>query len=105
MAVQVIQQKTSRPVQFEITKQACNSIGRWMAHEHLASDNYLFLNQIHDYSHLSTRRYARTVHRWVEQIALDPIHYVTHTMGRTKATLSIPTNKKLKGGKTAFRPY
>ena len=104
MAVQVIQQKTSRPVQFEITKQACNSIGRWMAHEHLASDNYLFLNQIHDYSHLSTRRYAWIVHRWVEQIGLDPIHYGTNTMLRTKVALGIPADKKLKGGITSFGP-
>jgi len=100
-----MQQKTSRPVQFEITEQTCNSIGRWMAHEHLAKDNYLFPSRIHDSSHLSTRRYARIVHRWVEQIGLDPIHYGTHTMRRTKATLSIPTNKKLKGGTTAFGPY
>ena len=105
MAVQVMQQKTSRPVQFEITKQTCNSIGRWMAHEHLANDNYLFPSRIHDYSHLSTRRYARTVRRWVEQIALGPIHYGIHTMRRIKETLNLSTNKKFKRVKTAFGPY
>ena len=45
-----MQQKTSRPVQFEITKQTCNSFGRWVAHKHLANDNYLFPSLIHDYS-------------------------------------------------------
>ena len=104
MAVQVMQQKTSRPVQFKITKQTCNSIGRWVAHKHLANDNYLFPSRIHDYSHLSTRRYAWIVHRWVEQIGLDSIHYGTHTMLRTKVALRIPADKKLKGGTTSFGP-
>ena len=55
--------------------------------------------------HLSTRRYAWTVHRWVEQIGLDPIYYGTHTMLRTKVAFRIPADKKLKGGTISFGPY
>lgn len=58
----VMQQKTSRPVQFEITEQARNSIAQWIAHKHLSSDSYLFPSRIHDSTHLSTRQYARIVH-------------------------------------------
>ena len=54
--------------------------------------------------HLSTRRYAWIVHRWVEQIGLDSIHYGTHTMLRTKVALRIQADKKLKGGTTSFGP-
>ncbi|PPC80889.1 MAG: integrase, partial [Methylotenera sp.] len=44
----VMQQKTSRPVQFEITEQTRNSIARWIDHAHLSSDTYLFSSRIHD---------------------------------------------------------
>ena len=92
----VMQQKTSRPVQFEITEQTRNSLAHWMAHEHLGSDSYLFPSRIHDSPHLSTRQYARIVHNWVEQIGLDPINYGTHTMRRTKATLIYRRTKNLR---------
>jgi len=35
--------------------------------------------------HISTRQYARIVHRWVESIGLEPAFYGTHSMRRTKA--------------------
>lgn len=35
--------------------------------------------------HLSTRQYARIVHRWVASIGLDANAYGTHSMRRTKA--------------------
>jgi site-specific recombinase XerC len=34
---------------------------------------------------LSTRQYARLVHRWVESIGLESASYGTHSMRRTKA--------------------
>jgi site-specific recombinase XerD len=34
--------------------------------------------------HLSTRQYARIVHRWVERAGLDTSAYGTHSMRRTK---------------------
>ena len=37
--------------------------------------------------HVSTRQYARIVHKWVADIGLDSTAYGTHTMRRTKATL------------------
>ena len=92
----VMQQKTSRPVQFEITEQTRNSIAQWIAHQNLYSDSYLFPSRIHDSPHLSTRQYARIVYRWVEQIGLDPINYGTDTMRRTKATLIYRRTKNLR---------
>lgn len=92
----VMQQKTSRPVQFEITEQTRNSIAQLIDYEHLSPDSYLFSSRIHDSLHLSTRQYARIVHKWVEQIGLDPINYGTHTMRRTKATLIYRRTKNLR---------
>jgi len=92
----VMQQKTARPVQFEITEQTRNSIARWINHRQLASDSYLFPSRIHNSSHLSTRQYARIVHHWVMQIGLDPAHYGTHSMRRTKVSLIYKRTKNLR---------
>ena len=35
--------------------------------------------------HISTRQYARLVHRWVKSIGLESASYGTHSMRRTKA--------------------
>ena len=35
--------------------------------------------------HISTRQYARLVHRWVESVGLEAASYGTHSMRRTKA--------------------
>jgi site-specific recombinase XerD len=41
--------------------------------------------RFHDQPHISTRQYARVVHRWVERAGLDSSAYGTHSMRRTKA--------------------
>ncbi|PPC79701.1 MAG: integrase, partial [Methylotenera sp.] len=46
--------------------------------------------------HLSTRQYARIVHKWVKLIGLDPSNYGTHTMRRTKASLIYRRTKNLR---------
>jgi len=81
----VIQMKTSRPVQFEITEQTRSSVRDWMTSAELRAGQYLFPSRVHDRPHLSTRQYARIVHRWVEQAGLDGTAYGTHSMRRTKA--------------------
>jgi site-specific recombinase XerD len=48
---------------------------------------YLFPSRLHARRHLSTRQYARLVHRWVESIGLESVSYGTHSMRRTKAAL------------------
>jgi len=37
-------------------------------------------------SKISTRQYARLVHRWVDSIGLESVSYGTHSMRRTKVT-------------------
>ena len=92
----VMQQKTSRPVQFEITEQTRKSIAEWLKLADLKSDNFLFPSRIHESPHLSTRQYARIVNDWVEEIGLDPTSYGTHTMRRTKPTLIYRRTKNLR---------
>lgn len=92
----VMQQKTKKPVQFEITEQTRKAVRAWIDFAKLQPDNALFPSRIHDSPHLSTRQYARIVHRWVSEIGLDDTAYGTHTMRRTKASLIYRRTKNLR---------
>jgi len=92
----IMQQKTHRPVQFEITEQTRDFLANWFKQAQLKSDDYLFTSRIHQSLHLSTRQYARIVEHWVASIGLEPAAYGTHTMRRTKATLIYRRTKNLR---------
>ncbi len=92
----VMQQKTQRTVQFEITPQTRDALAEWIKIEHLKGDDFLFPNRVHRLGHLSTRQYARILEGWVTEIGLDPTNYGTHSMRRTKATLIYRRTKNLR---------
>jgi integrase len=54
----IIQQKTGRPVQFEITEQTRASIQDWLSKVDARSGRYLFPSRFRAQPHLSTRQYA-----------------------------------------------
>jgi integrase len=81
----IIQRKTGRPVQFEITEQTRTAIRDWLADDALLGRRFLFPSRLRSQPHISTRQYARIVHRWVERAGLDSSAYGTHSMRRTKA--------------------
>jgi integrase len=91
----VMQRKTQRPVQFEITESTRESLSNWMREATLGPDDYLFSSRLHASPHPSTRQYARIVHRWVKTVGLNPAAYGTHTMCRTKAALFYRKTKNL----------
>ena len=92
----ILQQKTQQPVQFEITGQARDALKNWISHNHLHPEDYLFPSRINNSNHISTRQYARIVHKWVEMIGLDTSLYGTHSLRRTKATLIYRRTKNLR---------
>ncbi|TAL84859.1 MAG: integrase [Rhodanobacter sp.] len=92
----VLQQKTQRPVQFEITAPTRDAISVWIKQAQLQANAYLFPSRIHNSDHLSTRQYARIVNEWIAGIGLDVAAYGTHTMRRTKATLIYRRTKNLR---------
>jgi integrase len=81
----VIQKKTGRPVQFEITEQTRASIQAWLPKLTARNGKYLSPSRFRAQPHLSTRQYARIVRAWVESAGLDGSAYGTHPMLRTKA--------------------
>jgi integrase len=71
----VIQQKTKRPVQFELLEPARSSLLAWLERRGGSLDNYAFPSRV---DHLSTRQYSRLV---------EEEDYGTHSLRRTKAAL------------------
>jgi len=92
----VVQQKTKRPVQFEITPGTQKCVSSWIERNHLASQNYLFPSRTRPNDHISTRQYARVVKSWFALIGLRPDEYGTHSLRRTKATLIYKRTKNLR---------
>jgi integrase len=81
----VIQKKTGRPVQFELTEPTRAAVLAWLPVVRKQKSAYLFPSRITGHPHLSTRQYARLVRVWVQKAGLDASAYGTHSMRRTKA--------------------
>ena len=92
----VIQQKTQRPVQFEITSPTQETVQAWLKQSGLQPHDYLFPSRLSGSVHLSTRQYARLLSTWVADIGLDPAIYGTHSLRRTKATIIYRRTKNLR---------
>ena len=92
----VMQHKTQRPVQFEITPGTRESLLKWIKLAGLKSEDFLFPSRIHNSPHLGTRQYARILEHWVVELGLEPADYGTHSVRRTKATLIYRRTKNLR---------
>jgi integrase len=68
----VTQQKTQRPVQFEIAEQTRESLEAWIEARGLKAADFLFPSRLHTSSHLSTRQYARPDGTFTGSHRLDP---------------------------------
>lgn len=83
----VIQQKTGRPVQFELTSDVRTSLLTWLERRGGSVPDYLFPSRIDHTNHMSTRQYARLVDEWVTAVGLRKAEYGTHSLRRTKAAM------------------
>ena len=83
----VLQRKTGRPVQFEITDQTRRSLSDWLQVRKLSASEWKFPSRMRSNHHLSTRQYARLVKQWVDLLGLDSASYATHSIRRTKVAL------------------
>jgi integrase len=83
----VVQQKTGRPVQFEIVEPARTTLIKWLELRGGSLDDFAFPSRVDHTDHLSTRQYARLVEEWVVAVGLPRQDYGTHSLRRTKASL------------------
>jgi hypothetical protein len=65
----IVQKKTGRPVQFEITEQSRTSVEAWLPLLRTTGSRYLFPSRLHASPRISIRQYARLVHRWLKASA------------------------------------
>lgn len=82
----IIQQKTKRPVQFELMETARKTMRAWLERRGGTLNDYVFPSRNDYMAHMSTRQYARLVHEWVVGIGLQAQEYGTHSLRRTKAS-------------------
>ena len=92
----IMQQKTKRPVQFEITEESRQAATKWIQAAGLHSEDFLFPSRLRASAHLSTRQYARVVEGWVKDMGLDKTGYGTYSLRRTKPTLIYRRTKNLR---------
>ncbi len=83
----VVQKKTGRPVQFEITEQTRETVLQWITRGNRQPGDYLFPSRIGKNKHLTTRHCSRLMDGWVRSIGLDRILYSTHSLQRTKVAI------------------
>ena len=83
----VVQQKTGRPVQFELTPDVRASLLSWLDQRGGTTSDFVFPSRINHANHMSTRQYARLLDEWVTSIGLRRAEYRTHSLRRTKAAM------------------
>lgn len=83
----VIQQKTNRPVHFELTAYVRATLLAWLERRCGSTSDYMFPSRVDHARHMSTRQYARLVDEWVTAIGLRKAEYWTHSLRRTKAAM------------------
>lgn len=77
----VIQQKTGKPVQFEIMTEARKSLTAWLDRRGWNVDNFVFPSRVDYLGHMSTRQYARLIDEWVTMVGLDKREYARTRCG------------------------
>jgi integrase len=92
----VMQKKTHRPVQFEITESTRVALDDWIREKALRPEDFLFPSRIRANDHISTRQYARLLRHWLSDIGLDASLYGTHSLRRTKASLIYRRTKNIR---------
>lgn len=83
----IVQQKTGRPVQFELLENARLSLQTWLERRSGTIEDYAFPSRTNHSNHISTRQYARLVDEWVSGVGLRHEDYGTHSLRRTKASM------------------
>ena len=83
----IIQQKTSRPVPFELTDSTREALTAWLRNRPRGTGDWLFPSRSRSGDHVTTRQYGHLLDGWVALIGLDPALYGTYSLRRTKVAL------------------
>lgn len=92
----VMQKKTHRPVQFEITEPTRETVAAWINSQGPRHEDPLFPSRVHSSAHITTRQCARLVSSWVREAGLEVSRYGTHSLRRTEPTLVCKRTQNLR---------
>jgi integrase len=82
------QRKTGRPVKFELTEQTSEAVDGYLRALGKKPNEFLFTSCRDKGRSMTTRQYARLVSEWIAGIGLEAKLFGTHSLRRTKATLT-----------------
>ena len=82
--VSIVQNKTNKPVQFELGENTQETVTNWIKSPEMIGCQFLFPSRFHERPHISTRQYGRLARNWVVSIGLEPSSYGSHSMRRMK---------------------
>src|SRR5438128_1013320 len=82
------QKKTGRSVRFELSEQTRQAVDDYLKAASMRPGEFLFTSYRALERSMTTRQYARVVSDWIGGIGLDPRLFGTHSLRRTKATLT-----------------
>jgi integrase len=83
----VTQSKTGRPVVFELTEPARETLHSWLKARPQNGGEWLFPSRSRAGRPMTTRQYARLLDEWLDLVGLDHSLYGTHSLRRTKVAL------------------
>ncbi len=84
----VRQRKTGQPVRFELTEQTRQAVDDYLRLAGKKPGEFMFAGRRGPGRSMTTRQYSRLVCEWIANIGLDPHLFGTHSLRRTKATLT-----------------
>ncbi len=101
----VRQNKTGRPVRFEITEQTRQAIDEHLAATRKRPGDFLFHGRRGKGRCLSTRQYARLLSEWIASIGLDP-SLVRHPLAAAnQGDVDLPANREPPRGSASPWPH
>jgi integrase len=83
----VVQQKTGKPVQFELLAPALSNSWAWLDAHGGSLDDFVCPSRIDRANHISTRQYARLIDEGVTGSGLRREDFGTRSLQRTKASI------------------
>src|SRR5437588_5790271 len=100
----VLQQKSQRPVQFEITAQTREALETWIKRARLKSESFLFPSRVSKSPHLGARQYANR--RSLGRGNRSRSEFVRNTFdAQDESIVALPTHEEPQGGSAASRAH
>jgi len=88
----IVQQKTGRPVPFELTEPTREALASWLGQRGAHSNDWLFPSRTRLGDHLTTRQYGRLLDDWIALIGLNPLAMapIAYAGRRSRSSTSEP---------------